>query len=144
MPRILERIKKALLGMMLGLRDSWEERVVKMPGVNHALPNAPVRFEILREKLSYIKAANADIIAVACASCFEQFELGQVMIKKKHKEKYGLPTLYIAQLIGLAMGMDPEILGLHEHIYKMKKLLPLMEERLPPAQVSVPQAKVHP
>lgn len=98
--------------------------------------NEDASFEILREKLHYIKAAQADLVVVACASCFEQFELGQVMIKKKYKEKYGLPTLYISQLIGLAMGIDHERLGLHEHIHKMKKLLPLMEERFPKIQVS--------
>lgn len=86
-------------------------------------------YEILREKLYYIKAAHAELIAVACASCFEQFELGQVMIKKKYKETYKLPTLYISQLIGLAMGIDNETLGLKEHIHKINKLLPRLQER---------------
>lgn len=94
-------------------------------------------YKILQEKLHYIKASRADLIAVACASCFEQFELGQVMIKKKYKEKYGLPTLYIDQLIGLAMGLDHKVLGLNEHIYKIKKLLALMEERLPDMRVTL-------
>jgi heterodisulfide reductase subunit B len=92
-------------------------------------------YDILREKLHYIKAADADMIVVACASCFEQFELGQIMIKKKYKEKYKLPTLYISQLIGLAMGIDHETLGLKEHIHKMKNLLPHLIER--PVQMLV-------
>jgi heterodisulfide reductase subunit B len=86
-------------------------------------------YEILREKLHYIRESEADLIAVICASCFEQFELGQVMIKKKYAETYGLPTLYISQLIGLALGIEPGVLGINEHIHKMKKLLPRMEER---------------
>jgi len=86
-------------------------------------------YEILREKLHYINASSAELISVACASCFEQFELGQVMIKKKHKETYGFPTLYISQLMGLAMGLEPKELGLKEHIHKVKKLLPRLEER---------------
>ncbi len=94
-------------------------------------------YEILREKLQYIRKARADLILVACASCFEQFELGQVMIKKTHKEEYQLPTLYLSQLIGLILGIDPKVLGLREHIFKVKKLLDRMTERRSKAQVSV-------
>ena len=94
-------------------------------------------YEILREKLHYMNAVRADLIAVACASCFEQFELGQVMIKKKYKENHGLPTLYISQILGLAMGIDHSLLGLKEHIHKVKKLLPLLEERAPVLRATV-------
>jgi heterodisulfide reductase subunit B len=86
-------------------------------------------YDILREKLHYIKAAHADAIAVGCSSCFEQFELGQVMLRRKYKESLRLPTLYISQMIGLAMGMDPKALGLHEHIQKVIPLLERVEKR---------------
>jgi heterodisulfide reductase subunit B len=88
-------------------------------------------YEILREKLHYIKSSSADLIAVACASCFEQFELGQVIVKKRYREEYRFPTLYIAQIVGLALGIDPKVLGLKEHIHKPKKLLEFMERRSP-------------
>jgi ferredoxin len=47
----LERIKKSFLGVLVGRIDAWEDRVAAMPAVHHAVDGAPVRFEILKEKL---------------------------------------------------------------------------------------------
>ncbi len=94
-------------------------------------------YSILREKLFYMKAGGAQLISVACASCFEQFELGQLSLKRNRKEDYGFPTLYISQLLGLAFGIDPKKLGLKEHIYKAKHLLPLLRECTPAMSASV-------
>jgi len=63
-----------------------------------------------REKLENISAANADAIITCCPFC------GQVEVNNIFKDKisapFNIPVLYFTQLIGLAMGMTPEELGM--------------------------------
>jgi len=70
-----------------------------------------------REKLENIAAANADAIITCCPFCHLQFDLGQVEVNNIFKDKisapFKIPVLYFTQLIGLAMGMTPEELGLN-------------------------------
>ncbi|MFX0075424.1 MAG: CoB--CoM heterodisulfide reductase subunit B [Candidatus Hermodarchaeota archaeon] len=69
-----------------------------------------------REKLENMAAANADVIVTSCPFCHLQFDLGQVEVNNIYKDKisapFHIPVLYFTQLIGLALGMTPEELGL--------------------------------
>ncbi|MEW6348744.1 MAG: CoB--CoM heterodisulfide reductase iron-sulfur subunit B family protein [Thermodesulfobacteriota bacterium] len=80
-------------------------------------------YAIVREKLSYVRERNIQALAVICPTCFEQFDLGQVMLARKHKEDYKIPTFYLTQLIGLALGLGYQEVGLDVHRIKPKKLL---------------------
>jgi heterodisulfide reductase subunit B len=72
--------------------------------------------DFTREKLENISAANADVIITCCPFCHLQFDLGQVEVNNIFKDKisapFNIPVLYFTQLIGLAMGMTPEELGM--------------------------------
>jgi heterodisulfide reductase subunit B len=72
--------------------------------------------DFTREKLENISAANADAIITCCPFCHLQFDLGQVEVNNIFKDKisapFNIPVLYFTQLIGLAMGMTPEELGM--------------------------------
>ena len=70
---------------------------------------------IARHKLDCIRAAGCNVIAVACPFCFEQFDLGQVVLARKTGQTYDVPVVYVTQLLGLAMGMSPEDMGLSLH-----------------------------
>ncbi len=69
-----------------------------------------------REKLENITAAKADAIITCCPFCHLQFDLGQVEVNNIFKDKisapFSIPVIYFTQLIGLAMGMKPEELGM--------------------------------
>lgn len=80
-------------------------------------------YTITREKLTHMRESKLQGLAVICPSCFEQFDLGQVMLSRKYKEKNNMPLFFITQLLGLAMGMAPKALGLDMHRVKAKKLL---------------------
>jgi heterodisulfide reductase subunit B len=75
-----------------------------------------VSLDFTREKLEDIKASGADAIVTACPFCFLQFDLGQREINTLHKDKndspFNIPVIYITQLLGLALGMDAESVGL--------------------------------
>jgi heterodisulfide reductase subunit B2 len=60
---------------------------------------------------------------VICPTCFEQFDMGQVVLARKMKQKLNIPSFFLTQLIGLALGMNPKELGLEVHRVKSRKLL---------------------
>ncbi|HMK65286.1 MAG TPA: CoB--CoM heterodisulfide reductase iron-sulfur subunit B family protein, partial [Thermodesulfobacteriota bacterium] len=79
--------------------------------------------EITREKLLHMKKQDIEAVAVACPSCFSQFDRGQMMLERKHHDGFSLPTLFISQLLGLALGLDHKDLGLEDHRISLKPLL---------------------
>jgi heterodisulfide reductase subunit B len=78
---------------------------------------------IAEHKLSSMQAAGCDLLVVACPFCFEQYDLGQVMLARKSERRFDIPVVYITQLMGLAMGRTPEEMGLDLHRTKLKKAL---------------------
>lgn len=75
------------------------------------------------EKLAAMKAAGADCVAVVCPACFEQFDLGQVEMKRRLKKEHGLPAFHYCQLLALAQGEDPGSLGLERHRVSTKSVV---------------------
>ena len=83
--------------------------------------------EITREKLQHMKKHQIEAVAVACPSCFYQFDRGQLMLERKYHDGFGLPTLFISQLLGLAMGLERGNLGLEDHRISLKPVLERIE-----------------
>lgn len=77
---------------------------------------------IAEHKLSCMQEAGAELIVLACPFCFEQFDLGQVVLARKEGRSFDLPVLYLTQMMGLAMGMTSQQMGLDLHRVKLKKL----------------------
>lgn len=75
---------------------------------------------IAEHKLRSMQAAGCDLIVVACPFCFEQFDLGQVVLAARGGTRYDMPVLYITQLLGVAMGRDHREMGFHLHRTKLK------------------------
>lgn len=80
-------------------------------------------YAITRQKLGYIQERNIQAVSVICPSCFEQFDMGQIALAKKCKERVKTPIFYLTQLIGLALGFSPKEVGLDVHRIKARKLL---------------------
>jgi len=58
------------------------------------------------------REAGAECIAVACPLCQANLDLRQEDAKKAHGDIPGMPILYVTQLMGLALGIAPDDLGL--------------------------------
>ena len=80
-------------------------------------------YAITAAKLDLIQERDIQAISVICPSCFEQFDMGQIVLSRKNKDRRKIPTFYLTQLIGLALGMPPKEVGLDVHRVKSKKLL---------------------
>ncbi len=75
-----------------------------------------VAADFTREKLVNMRDAGVDIIINCCPFCHLQLDLGQVEVNNFYGdiigEPFSIPVIYITQLLGVAMGMDPNRLGL--------------------------------
>ena len=75
-----------------------------------------VAADFTREKLVNMREAGVDIIINCCPFCHLQLDLGQVEVNNFYKdiigEPFKIPVIYITQLLGVSMGMDPNRLGL--------------------------------
>ncbi len=58
------------------------------------------------------REAGAECIAVACPLCQMNLDLRQADARKAHGDLPQTPVLYVTQLLGLALGLPPEDLGL--------------------------------
>ena len=68
--------------------------------------------------LRSIEGSGGDALVVNCPYCFAQFFVGEGKANEDYAEKMSLPILYITQLIGLGMGLDPEEMGMSLHYEK--------------------------
>ncbi len=64
--------------------------------------------QILSNKLSSAMNAGAEAIIVNCPACFQQFDTNQKKAEKQSGKTFGLPVLYITELLALAFGMKPD------------------------------------
>ncbi|MFX1236373.1 MAG: CoB--CoM heterodisulfide reductase subunit B [Promethearchaeota archaeon] len=75
-----------------------------------------VSLDFTREKLTNMRNAGVDIIIDCCPFCHLQLDLGQVEVNNTFKDEIGepfnIPVVYLTQLLGVSMGIDPSRLGL--------------------------------
>jgi heterodisulfide reductase subunit B len=65
-----------------------------------------------------IEEVKADCMGLICPTCFDEFDLGQIVLNRKYQKNFELPVIYYFQLLGLAQGLEPQELGLHFHKIK--------------------------
>jgi Heterodisulfide reductase, subunit B len=58
----------------------------------------------------------AEVVVVACPMCHSNLDMRRPEINKFLKEEITIPVLYISQVLGLAVGIDPKELGLQRHM----------------------------
>lgn len=86
--------------------------------------NVPVSVDIAKDKLDSVTEVEADCILNACSFCHLQYEVSQTQLNKELGEKkYQIPVIYLTQLLGLALGLEPDQLGLGKHIVSTQPFL---------------------
>jgi len=74
-------------------------------------------------KLERAVAAGADAMVVICPFCDIMYELQQHRIEKLYETRYNLPVVFYPQLLGLAMGLSANEVGLPLNRVKSRKLM---------------------
>jgi len=76
-----------------------------------------------QRKLDAVTELAADALVSVCPFCSVMYEGNQKAIEKRTEKKYGLPVLYLTQVLGLSFGMDPSDVGIKQNRVKPKALL---------------------
>jgi heterodisulfide reductase subunit B2 len=75
-----------------------------------------------RSILQSARSAGAHAIVVACPMCHSNLDFRQQAMHARELDQ-ALPVLFVSQLVGLSMGIDPLQLGLGRHFVSPKHLL---------------------
>lgn len=100
----------------------WTHRL-ECCGANFTLSRPTVVQQLSNAVLESAKDAGADCIVVACPLCHGNLDIRQKEIEGIYETSYGLPIFYLTQLLGLALGVPGERLGLDALIVAPQKLL---------------------
>lgn len=82
-----------------------------------------VCLKMVNDILISAKESGADLIVTVCPLCQMNLEAYQDKISKKFKTKFNMPVLYFAQLLGYAIGIDKDKLGINQNFIKSDKIL---------------------
>ena len=68
-------------------------------------------------KIQQMTEMGANAILVPCPSCYLQFDAGQrLLMRSVNKEINSIPVYYQTELLAIAMGSEPETIGLQYHM----------------------------
>jgi len=68
-------------------------------------------------------AAGADCLVTPCPLCHLNLDSRQPEVEKVIGQKLGLPIIHLSQLVALALGIEPDKLGLDRHVVSTKPIL---------------------
>ncbi len=71
-----------------------------------------IAIRLARDKVKSMKEAGAAFATVVCPACGNQLDLQQLGLKESYGEVYNLPVLVYPQILGLAIGLNEEEVGL--------------------------------
>jgi heterodisulfide reductase subunit B len=74
--------------------------------------NEPLAIRLARDKIKSMKDYGAEFAAICCPACGNQLDLQQLGLKDSYGEVYNLPVLLYPQILGLALGLSEDDIGL--------------------------------
>jgi heterodisulfide reductase subunit B2 len=121
-PVFLDRLVTA----MGGERVDWPCKV-ECCGGGLNLTRTDVVIKLSGPIIEMALASGADCIAVACPMCQTSLDLRQAEIEKQSGKRFGMPILYVTQLLGLCLGIPEKELGLGRLMVTPSKVLAAIE-----------------
>lgn len=122
-PTAMDKIVKALGATPVDFR----EFKTKCCGGPVLITKEDAAYDLTAVLLGKAKEFDADIIITACPLCHMMLDAKQPDIELALKKKYGVPILYISQLMGLAMGIEPKKLGLDKNFVDTGKVVKMFQ-----------------
>jgi heterodisulfide reductase subunit B len=87
----------------------------------------PMSHAILYEAMK----RRADVVSTACSLCQFNLECYQNEINKKYDQSIHIAVMYFSQLMGLALGIEPKVLGMQRLFVKPESVYKLMKGEKP-------------
>ncbi len=85
-------------------------------GGAHTLSDSDTSTKLVLNILRAAEASGADVIATECPTCHTGLEMHQIRGEKRYGIKTKVKILYFTQLLGIALGLSPRKVGVHENI----------------------------
>ena len=92
-------------------------------GGAHVLSDSDTSTKLVLNILQAAELAGADVIATECPTCHSGLEMHQVRAEKVLGKKTRVKMLYFTQLLGIALGVSPRKLSVHENASDPLELL---------------------
>jgi heterodisulfide reductase subunit B2 len=99
---------------------AWNMRL-ECCGAGFSIPRTGSVVRLGRAILEDARAAGAHAIVVACPMCHSNLDFRQKAMARRGET--GMPILFLSELVGLALGIEPDRLGLDRHYVSTKGLL---------------------
>ena len=90
--------------------------------------------EMTHEIFDSMESVGVDCMGLICPTCFNSFDMGQILIARKMNREFNLPVIYFCQLLGLAQGLAPEEVGLHLHRIKIDRIMEMIGDSEKPLE----------
>ena len=87
------------------------------------MPSPEVAFDLTGHLLRKAQEQGANCLALACPMCALLLDAYQSTIERRQETRFHLPIFYFTQLMGLALGIDKERLGLRYNVVAPFELL---------------------
>jgi heterodisulfide reductase subunit B len=88
-----------------------------------------VALAMAHKKLDHLRAQQADAMILICPFCNVMYEGNQRKIEKTFQTEYKMPILYYPQLLGLALGLEPDELGMKMNRVRTTELVKKVNRR---------------
>lgn len=85
-------------------------------GGAHTLSDSDTSTKLVMNIIRAAEASGAEVIATECPTCHSGLEMHQIRAEKEHGEKSNVKVIYFTQLLGLALGLSPKQVGIHENV----------------------------
>jgi heterodisulfide reductase subunit B len=76
------------------------------------------------------KEAGAEVIITVCPLCQFMLDTKQRSVEQKFGEEIGIPVLYVTQLVGIALGLGPDDLGMDMNAVSPIPMMERIYERM--------------
>jgi heterodisulfide reductase subunit B len=98
---------------------TWNRRT-ECCGASMSVPRVGSVVRLSRAIVNDARAAGAEAIIVACPMCHSNLDFRQQALNARGQE--ALPVIYLTELVGLALGLPYEALGLKRHFVSPENL----------------------
>ena len=115
------------------LMDALGAEVVNWPakakccGGALAISHAQVTAKLSGNIMVSAKDSGANVVTLGCPMCHTALDLYQKKAEKAVGRPLNLPILYFTQLMGLALGIDEQQLGLERHIVSTQPVIEILQ-----------------
>jgi heterodisulfide reductase subunit B len=124
-PTILEKLIKTLQAEPLDFRLK-----TFCCGGPIFMPQEEAAEDIAFKILAEAKKTGAEVIITVCPLCHLMLDAKQKALEHRHGVKIGIPVLYVTQLVGIALGLGPEELGLDMNSVSPMAMMEKVYERM--------------